>query len=370
MLPQYQINVIDWTGNLQAVYDGTSVYDLKYGIMLNDVGALAMAIPWKDGLSSLFALDTFVEVMRTSPVTGRLAVAGTYMVRMTNPYRDGDEERFLVGGVSLEHLILRKIVDPDDDPAQVGGYSTKAGPADQLIHDYCYDQMANSNAARRVPNFTIGPIGTVGISTGQRLRHDNLLKVCQGLAKQGGVDFQIVRTSGNNLRMNILPIGSNKTMSYNYPGSPFVLLSRKRGNLTNPSLKLDRSKEENFVYIKGQGQGNSRLILKLGHSTVIDSPYNRIEYAEDARSSEKASALTLFTEGKTSLADNIIVAAFDFQPNAQEPGNVYGLDWIVGDQVTVTWDNITYFNLRITGVELDINERGETIKVKVEQVNV
>lgn len=367
-LTDYQISVLDTSGAVVYVYDGTGIYDCRYSRDLNAVGTLALVVPDQDGLASRFGLDYFVELQRRSPLSGRLQVEDTFFVRLTQRFREGDEQRFVVGGLSLNHLLARRVVDPDDDPAQAGGYSTKAGPADDVMVAYAREQAADlASAARQFPNFTVAASLSLGKALGQRLRHENLLEVFQTLAEQGGVDFLVRRVTDNTLRLDVAPIGSNKTKSYNYPLAPFVLVTPLRGNLSEPSLTFDRKAEKNFIYSKGQGQGSSRKLLKVAGATVFDSPYNRIEFAADARNADKASALQLLTEARSELSKMRPLREFTFNPTGSEPGLTYRDDFDLGDQVTVLWDDYEA-DLRIVGVEVSLSGSEETMKITVAEI--
>lgn len=369
-LADYQIVLVDWNGQSPRVYDGAGIYELRYSRALDDVGQLALVVPNEPALSTeVFKLDYLIEVQRRSPVSGLLVVEDTYFTRLMHRFRDGDEDRFVAGGLSLNHLLMRRIVDPDDDPLQSGGYSTKLGAADDVLFAYAREQCGDlASSDRRFPNFSVAGTYSVGKTVGQRLRHENLLEVFQNVAAIGACDFTVRRVTGNTLSLDIFPIGANKSKSSNYPGNPFVYLTTARGNLSDPSLETDRKGEKNFIYLKGQGQGKKRKLLKVPGSTINDSPYNRIEFSGDARNADKADATTLLTDARAQLNKTRPDRQFSFDPTGAEPGNVYRLDWDLGDIVTVAWDD-DEFDLRITGVEITINGEGERMKVTVETLN-
>lgn len=202
-LAQYQFSLYDIrTGDLLMVYDSQSVYEVRYSRALNGIGVFAFTLPSSNGLDALFAKDNLIEVQRTSPVTGKLIVEDTYLVRITDRLYEDDYEFYIVGGKSLNDLIARRIVDPNDDPAQAGGYSTKAGAADSVMRAYALEQLGSSASVdRQIPNLTINSVPGVGQAVGQRLRHENLLDVFQGIADRADVDFNIRRVTGNNLEL-------------------------------------------------------------------------------------------------------------------------------------------------------------------------
>lgn len=371
-LPQYQISITDAaTGDTNAVLDGAAFDECRFSRLLDDVGLFAITLPNRDEWTSLFSLDSLIDVMRTSPITGRLQTEEVYLTRLTHRFREGNEEKFVVGGFSLNHLLARRLIDPTDDPAAAGGYSTKAGPADDLLVAYANEQCGPSaSVARRFPNFTVAASSSVGASAGRRLRYDNLLEVFQDVCNQSTLtlmDFQIVRLSGNTLRLNVAPIGVDRTRSHNYPFGPFVELNPLRGNLSDPSLLFDRKQEQNFVYALSKGPGDSRIVTKVSGDGVSDSPYNRIEFTADIRTAERGDTTTVMSNARTALYDKQPRKEFTFKPTGAEPGNIYRQDWDIGDRVTCVFGD-DQFDLRIRGVDIRLSGAGEEISVTVSPI--
>lgn len=369
-LPSYQLSIYDAaTGSTNAVYSGEAFDDLKFSRVLDDVGLLAMTMPYSDELTSIFTLDSLIDVQRTSPITGFLQTEETYLTRLTHHFREGDVEKFVIGAVSLNHLLARRIIDPADDSSAAGGYSTKSGPADDVLVAYARQQCGDLclTAARKYPNFSIAASNSVGDSVGRRLRYDNLLEVFQDVCNQSStilMDFQIVRLSGNLLRLTVNPIGTDRTRSHNYPFAPFVELNPLRGNLSDPSLLFDRKQEENYVYALAQGPGESRIVTRVTGDGVYDSPYNRIEFTTDVRNAERGDNTTILTSARNALYDKQPQKEFTFKPTGTEPGSMYHLDWDIGDRVTCTFGTDS-FDLRIRGVEITLSPDNEEISVTV-----
>lgn len=368
-LPDYQLTVRSpYDGSVRTVLDGSAFDDCKYSRTLNDVGIFAMTLPSDPDWPAIFTLDALIDVERTSPLTGQLQVEDTYLTRLLHRFRDGDEERFVVGGLSLNHLLARRLVDPDDDPLAAGGYSTKAGLADDLLIDYADDQCVNpTDTDRTILNLSIQPSAGVGSPVGRRLRYENLLEVFQDVANQGGVDFLITRLIDNQLRLTVYPIGTDKTRARNYPFSPFVELNPMRGNLGDPSLLIDRKREQNYVYALGQGPGEKRIVFEMQGAGVNDSPYNRIEFTTDIRQAERGDSTTVATQARAALIENQAVKEFTFKPSGVEAGSLYRLDWDIGDTLTCAWDD-EVLDLRVREVEITIDASGETIIPKLEPI--
>jgi len=372
-LPSYQIRVDDAaTGNTNAVFSGEAFDDLKYSKVLDDVGLLAMTMPYSAELMTIFTLDSLIDVQRTSPVTGRLQTEEVYLTRLTHHFREGDEEKLVIGAFSLNHLLARRIIDPADDSGAAGGYSTKAGPADDILVAYARQQCGDLclTAQRRYPNFSVGASASVGDAVGRRLRYDNLLKIFQDVCSQSStilMDFQITRLTGNTLRLTVYPIGRDLTRSHNYPFAPFVELNPLRGNLSDPSLLFDRKQELNYVYALAAGPGESRIVTRVAGDGVFDSPYNRIEFTTDVRNAERGAASTVQTSARAALFDKQAKKEFTFKPVGTEPGGIYGVDYTIGDLVTCTFGTDS-FDLRITSAEITLSPDNEEIAITVSPI--
>lgn len=363
-LPSYQILFLHpVTGAVIKVFDAQQFYQIRYSRAYNGVGAIALTLPFDRMPSAGIDLcDMFIEVQRTSPITGQLIVEETYFARSWRRYRQGVDERYTIGGLSLNHLLARRVVDPADDPLEAGGYSTRAGAADLVLYEYASQQMVLGNVARRFPGLTIPGVYAVAPNIGLRLQYENLLTIFQQSAQQAGIDFQISRTSGINMELNIGYLTVDRTQSTNYPTQPFVQLTPQRGNLSDPSFTRDRTDEQNFVYMQGKGQGSNRYTIPYPETTTTDSPFNRIEFAADARNVEKGNSLGIVTEAKDALKEKQQIIRFEFEPEGTEPGNIYRQNWDVGDLVTATWDTNTA-NVRILAVEVNVSEAGERLAI-------
>lgn len=370
-LPTYQLTVRDpATGAVRTVLSGEAFDDCKYSRILNDIGLFAMTLPRNPDWADVFTLDALIDIERTSPLTGILQVEETYLTRLLHRFREGNVERFVVGGLSLNHLLSRRVIDPTNDPLAAGGYSTKAGPSDVILAAYANEQCGSlAAAARQFPNFQVGAVGGVGAPAGKRLRYENLLEVFQDVANQANsnTDFLIYRLVDNITRLQIGPIGTDKTRTRNYPGFPFVEVNPIRGNLVDPSLLIDRKDEQNYVYALGQGPGENRIVFQLQGLGVYDSPFNRIEFTTDVRTAERGDNTTIATQARSALFEKQAIREFTFQPSADKPGNVYRQDWDIGDILTCAWDD-EKLDLRVREVEITLDSGGETITPKLAPV--
>lgn len=361
-LPAYQINILSPVdGSVNAVFDAAAFDELRFTRLLNDVGVVAITLPSTELARIAFELDAFIEIYRED-VTGALALEETYLTRSVHRFIENEREMLVIGGVSLVQLLMRRIVDPIDDPLQQGGYSAKIGNAATVIYEYCNQQIGPiASIGRRVNSLTVLLPTITGSIAGARLRHENLFNEIKKLAVKGRIDFTIQRALGNNLELFIGQIGVDRTITTNEPlGLGWVGLNPLRGNLTAPSVLLDRKAEANVCYALGQGAGDRRIVAKVEFAASTDSIFNRSEFAEDIRNVARVDLTSLYTGAFAALREKQAHKEFTYSPTGIEPGNIYHEDWDVGDWVTVEWqENIQDF--RIVGVDILINEQGELI---------
>lgn len=363
---QYQVLALDpYQGGVVKVFDGASFYELKYNRALNDVGVMAFTVPSTAENRNAFQLDTFIEVYRTDPNNSpAMLLEDTYLARLFQRYREDNEERFLVGGYSLNHLLKRRVVDPNEDVTAIDGYSRKTGPADLMIRDYVDQQMGvGASAARQFANFSVGAVASIGISLSAALRYDNLYDAMFSLAVSGQVDFEIHRSGGANTVLQVGQIGSDKSATTNYPIRPWMGLIPNRGNLQAPNFIIDRQNERTVMLALGQGQGLQRAEAVLTGRGYLDSPFNRWEITVDANSILKSDDIGLTAVGIGALYP--YAPKRSFQCTMQdEGGNQYRVDWDLGDLITTIWDELQA-DLRVWGVGITVTRDGESITADI-----
>lgn len=345
-------------------------YNMRYDMRLNDVGKFGLTLPYSDAMYELFAKDHFIDVERESP-SGTMLVENTYLVRDRERFEAEDDERLFIGGLDLNHLLDRRIVDPDDDSAfpNNGGFSTKAGNAGDVIREYIREQCGDmASEGRLMPRLTVGVPSVAGEGVGANLRYENLLDELQKLAKSGRVDFQVVHVGDGDLLCNIGRVGTDRSIESN-PLAPYTVLSPQRGNIANPKSIEDATKEVNFAYALGDGASSNRTVLKLGTLALFDSAYNRIERKMDARQTDKGNAFALYTETLKFLIEKSAEKKLEFDYLQGSPGFIYGSDWFFGDTITAQYGMFTE-TLRITQLEFSLDSDGESLEVTTERYNI
>lgn len=376
----YQVVLIDTNGDQLDVIDASRWQNLEYSRVINDIGNVSITLDSSDRAANYRnKLDMLIEVYRRNkPSTdgGVFELEETFFNRFQNIFEDeAGREWVIITGLSLEHLLSRRVIVVEDDPTGAGGYSTKAGYPDAVMTEFVDNQFINPavNAQRIAPQFTAAPVGNLGLSTTfERVTTENVLDILKRIAFASNIDFEVIRTNGANLMFHCLVKGTNKTKSANYPSMPYLFYDPKRGNIISPSLIVDRRTEITFVYVQGQGIEEDREVLPVPGSTMTDSIWNRIEANTDARNIEDDANQTdgLIAAGMDYLRQNGIQTDFSFEPDLTAPQGRYNLDWFLGDIVTGSYQGYEK-NMRITEIKVTVNAEGETIEpVLTEPLNL
>lgn len=373
MSSTYEVRVLNTAGEVAAVLDNTLLNALRYERRLDDVGAAQFTIradlPNLPASSGALGKDTFFEVYRF-PDMDTEQFEGTFMVRLLDLFEDEDGQRWLiVGGFSLEYLLLQRVIDPRNDPLMAGGYTINAGPADDIITKLVTEQAGSlANGYQQVPDLTVTASTSVGGYLGGRWAWENLLDTLQYLAAVGGVDFQIVRENGMALTFTYAPLGEDKTKAANYLTGAFVLFTPEFGNMGQPRLTRDWRKEKTAAYLLGRSDGSSgaaRDVYEQTSGGLTGSPYSYAAVTGDARQVEDGDATEYLSQALALLNKHLATATLSF--TVLQAASQYRALWDLGDRVTASWDDFED-DFRIAGITVSVTEDAEDIKPQLERV--
>lgn len=363
-LHDYDVIAIDpASGRTLGYLTAEQMTELRFSIKLNDIGALAMTI--EKNVEALW--DTFSRPDILFDVRRNGVVEATYLLSMRQLGADGNKEYMVLGGMSLEQLIARRIIDPDDDSnLPNGGYVTKAGPVDDILRSLLREQLADlASTVRQMSGVTIADVLSVGDLRGFRKRYDELNAVVLELLRSSNIDVEVVRTEYQNIEIRFAPRGTDRSYTTNFPGR-FTAFSPERGNLANPSYIEDWSESRSFVYVGGKGEGANRQILQQGNPTAInESPYGRRELFVDSR--DGVTGTDLLTTANAELNEKAPSTEFDFDIVGDRGGSVYRTDFFLGDVVTVYW-KARQNDVRINGIEFSVTSKGEEMSIDIDNI--
>lgn len=135
------------------------------------------------------------------------------------------------------------------------------------------------------------------------------------------------------------------------------------GNLVDPELEFDYSKEINYVYVGGPGEGIDRQIVEVSDATRVNaSIWNRREKFVDARNETNTAQMT--AKGNDMLNRGRPIVRFNGKIMSTEQ-TPYG-EWGLGTRVTIEYQQFK-FNGIVRNVHVVVDANGvETVTSNVE----
>lgn len=376
---QYQIQLIDPTGAQLDLLSMDRVVALNYTRALNDIGNFTLTIDASDDAAQYVGvLDMIVNIWRKNTPDSAFELDASYLCRyFSRLENEADNEEYIVyAGYSLEHLLTRRVIVPDDDPVAAGGFVTRSGSGDTVMRDFITYQCITPalNAERVILGLSATPVTGLFNTTFQRRSYDSLIDVIKEIAQKSIVDFEVAYTGDVEAETMTFEfraglIGTDRTKTNNYPTGAFLLFDPRRGNISHPLLTVDRKDEATFAYVAGQGLEDERVIFPVINNQAINvSIWNRIEVLTDARNNQEGDVDGYLSAGVDTLNDRKAETNFSFEPDLEAPSTRVNVDWFLGDRITAQYGGYSE-DLRITKITFDITD-DETINIELINQNV
>jgi hypothetical protein len=363
MSHQYQVRLYNTSGAQVAVFDDWN--SLYFYNRVSDFGYHTFSIAGDDDRVSLFTPDSIIEVLRRDEgipwYREYLAFHRTGVYQVT----DRGRELFSSYGRGFEDLLHRREVLWRPGTLTVGSFPYGAAADDSMKVLVRYNAGLNATlAAGRIANGeTPGLTVAADISAapawhGER-SYKNLLDVLIEIKEAKSVDFGMTWLGGQStLFTTYYPRkGTDRTGAGSAAPVVFAL---EHGNMSQPYLTESRTEEITAVYVLGQGEGADRVIVeRINTSEIIASPWNRIEFAHDARNEATIAGLNQIGDGH--LMEHGFDRHLSFQIVAS-PSTVYGREYFLGDLVLGRFKGVTQ-SLKIIGMEVTVADGKENLRI-------
>lgn len=361
MATQYLLRIYDPDGDIQQII--TDPLYLSYTKEVNGPGLLLVDLTATNMAVGTLALDWQIEVWRRNVEHGidwYCDFYGFWRGEQRRADQDG-AARYTMYCPGQMDLIARSIIAY---PAAVTGRTAFAGNNAESIAKTLVTY--NATSAGTTTDGRARTVTTTGISVEGDASRGNLLDVTcgwrrlletlQDVARQGGGDFDLVKTAAAAWEFRWYPnqLGTDRSATLRF--------ALNYGNITNPTLTRNHLPERTVAIVGGQGQEASRTIVTRTGANY-DATYNAVETFVDAR--QQTTTAGLETAGDVALynAQTRNDLAFDV---IQAPGAYYGLHYFVGDLVTGVYEDVTATK-KINRIAVTVDEDGaETIQVELQ----
>jgi hypothetical protein len=335
----------------------------------NEIGQFTLYLPPSFD-ESLLAPDRMIQVWRR-PRGGQLGLWQVYFIRRWNLRDEGSREVIEVSGPDCNDLLRRRVIvaysgDPD---YTIIGDNVEADLMMQTLVAASQVENANGPATesgtREWTDFSVGGNGTgLGpvVSKSFELGAYLLTESGNGILPQIA---DAARIAGTEVFYAIVPIITPTGIRFefrtylNQPGqdvSGSVTFAKEFGNLKNPSLEIDYSREENYIYAGGQGLETDRVVAQAYDVAAYGaSRWNRIEGFAYATNQSTPDAVASFAA--SNLADRRYKTRFTGEP-MDTKGTRFGIQWNFGDRVTARYRRYQGTHI-IRAVSLSVDSKGK-----------
>jgi hypothetical protein len=341
---------------------------------VNQIGKIVLKLPPSFD-DSLLAPDRMVQVWR-APTGGRLGLWQVYFFRRWDFITRGSDESIIVHGKDPNDLLRRRIVAAYSGSAQAG----KTDFADDMMKEVVTESIADGvsptpTAGTRVwddlsiqADFGNGPTITKSFPFDPLLTSSG-----QGVL---GTLAKAAREAGTEVFFDIVPnVVTGSSISFLFrtdtgqPGQDVtstVVFDKDKGNMENPSLRIDHSDEENYIYGAGQGEGAARNIQQVYDAARYnESQWNRCEGFADARNQTSDNGVR--EAARAELERGRPKIHFTATP-IDTKGTRFGRDWDFGYKVRARYRN-QEFDTIIRAVTIAVDKKGEKIRARLEYEN-
>lgn len=358
-MTNYRLDVYDYANKLKYVLTDFSA--LAYTRRVNNPGIVQFSIRGDHPLLSTIADKWQIEVWRKPDDTDTWGREITGLYRLLDwTYGEQSRASFLCNGL-MSMLKWRIIAWHAGEADRTKFDGVKAETVANTLVKYNATASATTGAGRlrdgHIDGLTVETDGTEGNTLDWFCAYDNLLESLQNLAKVGGGDFDLVKTSASawQWRWYTGQLGTDRSAT--------VTFAMERGNMANPIYRDNRTQECTAAIVGGQGIDTSRaIVIRTGTNYHVDT--NNIEMFVGATDVDTTEGLNARGDQKLKEAEAIKSFTFDV---LQTTSCMYGTHYTLGDLTTaVNPYNGASYTVKIQAVTVSTEEDGsEKIEVEV-----
>lgn len=352
---QYEIKIRD--NDLNIVGEVKEFTSLKLKMSFCDVGAWKLKLPAKTR-----AGEKFIDLLKAGGGKAGIVVfknqtpifSGVIRGREKDTDYSTKTDELILTGNDDNFLLAMRLAVPKNangenrEPYNGEDYSIFTGAAEAVIKNYvCYNAADLAYPSRKIRGLTVETNKERGTQVIGRARFDNLLKLCNELATKGGIGFKTIQTGNGQTEFMVFE-PKDKTKS--------VVFSNLRGTLQAINYRQNAA-TANFIIVGGGGVGVDRYFSWAGDEPSR-SLYGTIEEFIDQRHTTDKQELNekIYEE----LAKKTEEISAEIKPR-EAPGTVFGVDYDIGDRVTVEVDDEKFSDI-IREINIELTEdKGEEI---------
>lgn len=302
-------------------------------VRFNNVGSWSITLPYGHTLGELLRQPGY-GIILTGPSGDTILSGPTLSAKLTQDQSDIEGNWEIIGSsddIYLSERLAYPKPDTADVTAQTDDYDDRSGAAETVIKEFVSANLgADAPLVRQVPGLTIEADGERGELVSAAARFDKIQDLIYYLAQVGGIGYQISQV-GTGLEFSVFePQDRSNTVRMD-------LANRK---LSSAVLSYGTATVTRAI-VGGKGEGKNRTFIERSNADSLAAETDwgrRVETFVDARGANNADELN--TAGDELLVDNgKTITELSVTPS-DDINMVYGVDWFLGDKVTVVTNDI------------------------------
>lgn len=299
----------------------------------NNVGAWSITLPYGNDLGELLRLPGYGIIVTRA--NGEPILSGPTLTAKLEQTRDNVEGNWQIEGSTDDILLSERLAYPTpttaDVTAQTSGYDIRTGATETVIKEYVSANLgATAPIERQVDNLVIEADAERGSTVFAKARFDNLHSLIYDLAQVSGLGFALTQDDTDLLFAMYQPTDRSDT----------IRMDIQNRKLSSSVYSYGTAKVTRAI-VAGQGEAENRVFIERSNTESLAAETlwgRRIEVFKDSRNSSELDELN--TAGDEILADRgKTIVEMSVVPSDDQT-MVYGVDWFLGDRVTVVANEI------------------------------
>lgn len=351
---QYQLRIYNRAGQIQHII--TDILGLSYVREVNSPGVLSFSLPPGHRAIGDFETDWQVEVWRRDVAVG-LPWYCDFNTFWRGEHRsassDGAQQytAICVGQMDLLRRVIVAYATGTADRTDFAGVPAETIAKTLVTYNMVEGMAVVANGRARdttITGISVQSDGGQGNILTLRCAYRNLLDVLKEIADAGAGDYDLAKVTQTSWQFQWMDgqLGQDRTgvarFALNY------------GNMANPSMRRDYSREPTVAIVGGAGTETGRtIVVRTGAN--YHPTYNAQEVFVDARDTDDTAVLAQIGDTELLLPEAQVDLSFDV---LQVPGTYYGLHYTLGDLVTGYYEGFSAVK-QVWRVSVDVSESGD-----------
>lgn len=360
------MDVMVFDKNLEYLANIDSYKSLIWNTRYNSPGEFELYLPMYTEILDILQQDFYLcREKDVFTYEDKIVIKNMMIIEKLNINTDVEEGNYLtVTGRSLQSLVYRRIIWKQ---------TNITGLISTIVYRLLMENVVSPQlASRKLPNFRIDDSYESDSITERQWTGDNLGEVITNLCMEYWVGYDVDCEIFANRKEFVFRLYRGKNRAANQGVLPPIEFKPENENLIETNYSTDKTNYKNVALVAGEGEGTERKTKECGTGEGI----NRYELFVDARDistndgeyTEEEYQNQLTNKGLTELMQTNVKKTFE--GSTEDRYYTLGIDYFLGDWVTVENEYKVRANTRVSEVIESIDESGISIIPKFTDMEV